>query len=76
MKSQSTIDNLKSKIRNYWPLIKSIQTGLLLATGIAGYLGAHVHSSFAILMGVAGSLFLAIAAAPSSTCGMTATSMR
>ena len=25
------------KVRLYWPLIKSLQTGLLLSTGIAGY---------------------------------------
>ena len=31
----------KIKIALYWPLIKSLQTGLLLATGIAGYLSAH-----------------------------------
>jgi protoheme IX farnesyltransferase len=60
MKNQSAISNLKSKIRHYWSLIKSLQTGLLLATGIAGYLSAHLQPSPATLLGVAGSLFLAI----------------
>jgi heme o synthase len=51
---------LKIKVRLYWPLIKSLQTGLLLSTGIAGYLSAHTHPSLLILLGVAGSLFLSI----------------
>jgi protoheme IX farnesyltransferase len=47
-------------LRNYVPLLKSLQTGLLLATGIAGYLSAHLQPSPATLLGVTGSLFLAI----------------
>jgi protoheme IX farnesyltransferase len=39
--SQSKIEILKSKIRSYWPLIKSLQTGLLVATGLAGYMSAR-----------------------------------
>jgi protoheme IX farnesyltransferase len=55
---QSNISNLKSK---YWPLIKGLQTGLLLATGLAGYMSArcpifHIPT----LLGLSGSLFLAI----------------
>ncbi|MHC1739884.1 MAG: protoheme IX farnesyltransferase [Anaerolineaceae bacterium] len=30
--------NIVTKIRLYWPLIKSLQTGLLVATGLAGYM--------------------------------------
>lgn len=30
-----------TKIRLYWPLIKSLQTGLLVATGLAGYVTAR-----------------------------------
>lgn len=30
-----------AKIRLYWPLIKSLQTGLLIATGLAGYMSAR-----------------------------------
>ncbi len=29
------------KIRLYWPLIKSLQTGLLVSTGLAGYMSAR-----------------------------------
>ena len=48
------------KIKLYWPLIKSTQTGLLLATGIAGYLSANSHGSWTILLGLLASLFFAI----------------
>lgn len=32
---------ISSKIKLYWPLIKSLQTGLLVATGLAGYMSAR-----------------------------------
>lgn len=49
------------RLRRYWPLIKSLQTGLLLATGVAGYLSAvHPAGGWLTLLGLAGSLFLAI----------------
>ena len=51
---------ITSKIRLYWPLIKSLQTGLLLATGMAGYLSSHPPFSIPILLGLCASLFLAI----------------
>lgn len=58
---QSAICNLQSAFRRYWPLIKSLQTGLLLATGIAGYLSAHnPNGTWLTLLGMMGSLFLAI----------------
>jgi protoheme IX farnesyltransferase len=41
MSIQSTTQPPKSKIRLYWPLIKSLQTGLLVATGLAGYMSAR-----------------------------------
>lgn len=55
---QLSIYNLKSK---YWPLIKGLQTGLLLATGLAGYMSArcpifHIPT----ILRLSGSLFLAI----------------
>ena len=31
----------KPRLRLYWPLIKSLQTGLLLSTGLAGYMSAR-----------------------------------
>ena len=48
------------RIRLYWPLIKSLQTGLLLATGIAGYLSSRPPFNISLLLGLAVSLFLAI----------------
>ncbi len=51
---------IANKIRLYWPLIKSLQTGLLLATGIAGYLSSRPPFSIPALLGLAASLFLAI----------------
>jgi protoheme IX farnesyltransferase len=54
------MDTVKNKIRLYWPLIKSLQTGLLLATGIAGYLSSRPPFNIALLLGLAVSLFLAI----------------
>ncbi|MRS05863.1 protoheme IX farnesyltransferase, partial [bacterium] len=51
---------ISKKIKQYLPLIKTLQTGLLLATGIAGYLSAHTRPSLITLVEVAGSLFLAI----------------
>jgi len=48
------------KISLYWPLIKSLQTGLLLATGIAGYLSSRPPFSISLLLGLSVSLFLAI----------------
>ncbi|MEA3288169.1 MAG: protoheme IX farnesyltransferase [Candidatus Marinimicrobia bacterium] len=52
----------RSKLGNYWSLIKSLQTGLLLFTGIAGYTSAQcpVGESSQII-GLSISLFLAIA---------------
>jgi heme o synthase len=51
---------LVKKIALYIPLIKSTQTGLLLATGIAGYLSAHTPVNIPVLIGMSISLFLAI----------------
>jgi protoheme IX farnesyltransferase len=48
------------KLRLYWPLIKSLQTGLLLATGIAGYLSSRPPFDVSVLLGLIVSLFLAI----------------
>ena len=48
------------RLRLYWPLIKSLQTGLLLATGLAGYLSSRPPFSLSFLLGLTVSLFLAI----------------
>ena len=49
-----------AKLRVYWPLIKSLQTGLLLSTGIAGYMSAHTPFHVPTFLGLTASLFLAI----------------
>ncbi len=52
---------LKSLKNRYWPLIKSLQTGLLLMTGLAGYMSSRcpvLH--WRTLMGLTASLFLAV----------------
>jgi protoheme IX farnesyltransferase len=51
---------MTTKIRLYWPLIKSLQTGLLLATGIAGYLSSRPPFDIWLLSGLSISLVLAI----------------
>src|SRR5215467_7818152 len=51
---------LGGAIRLYWPLIKSLQTGLLLSTGIAGYLSSRPPFSISLLLGLIVSLVLAI----------------
>lgn len=48
------------KLKLYIPLIKSLQTGLLLATGMAGYLSARIPFNIPVLIGMSVSLFLAI----------------
>lgn len=48
------------KIKLYIPLIKSTQTGLLLSTGMAGYLSAHAPIHIPTLIAMSVSLFLAI----------------
>lgn len=50
------------KFRLYWPLTKPLQSGLLLATGLAGYMSARCPIfSMPTLLGLSASLFLAIA---------------
>jgi len=53
---------IKNKLSTYWLLTKSLQTGLLLSTGVAGFMSARcpvIHWS--TLFGLVISLFLAIA---------------
>lgn len=53
---------LTTKFRFYWPLTKPLQSGLLLATGVAGYMSARCPVfHIGTILGLAGSLFLAIA---------------
>ncbi len=58
---RAAVHILHTALSRYWPLIKSLQTGLLLATGIAGYLSAHSpQGNWPTALGMIGSLFLAI----------------
>ena len=51
---------VRSRLRDYASLIKSLQTGLLLMTGMAGYLSAHAAMRWGQFLGLIPSLFLAI----------------
>src|SRR5215211_8579519 len=51
---------IANKIRSYVPLIKSLQTGLLLSTGVAGYLSSRPPLSLPLLFSLMITLFLAI----------------
>ena len=61
MQAQLSITNIRSKLSLYIPLIKSLQTSLLLLTGIAGYLSAHTTVNWLHFWQMLPSLFLAIA---------------
>lgn len=55
------LNQLRSKVIVYWSMTKSMQTGLLVVTGLAGYISSrcpimHIER----LLVVAGSLFLAV----------------
>jgi protoheme IX farnesyltransferase len=53
---------LKTKFHLYWPLTKSLQTGLLLSTGLAGYMTARCPvMHWYDFLGLGISLFMAIA---------------
>jgi protoheme IX farnesyltransferase len=50
-----------TKLRPYWSLIKSLQTGLLLSTGLAGYMSARCPVfNLGTMVGLGVSLFLSI----------------
>lgn len=52
---------MKRRLRAYWTLIKSLQTGLLLITGIAAYLSARCPvTTWETVLALTVSLFLAI----------------
>jgi protoheme IX farnesyltransferase len=61
MSVNSSWKRIRSEARLYWSLLKSPQTFLLLVTGLAGFMSSRCPwFNFPTLMGVAGSLFLAI----------------
>jgi protoheme IX farnesyltransferase len=55
------LSKYRSKLRTYWSLIKSLQTGLLLLTGLTGYMSARCpFLTWQTLLVLAASLFLSI----------------
>jgi len=55
------ISSFKRIKRKYFPLVKSLQTALLLITGIAGYMSARCPAhNITTVLGLAGSLLLSI----------------
>jgi len=55
------VNIVKTKIRLYWPLIKSLQTGLLLITGLTGYISSRCPvTNLQSVLAITGSLLLAI----------------
>jgi len=55
------MNKIKAKLRIYWPLIKGLQTGLLMTTGLAGYMSARCPiTAPSTMLGLALSLFLTI----------------
>ncbi|MCF6238241.1 MAG: UbiA family prenyltransferase, partial [Candidatus Marinimicrobia bacterium] len=52
---------ISTKFRHYWPLIKSLQTGLLILTGLTGYVSARCPVyNLTTLLSVVGTLFLTV----------------
>lgn len=52
---------LRTKLKQYWPLIKSMQTALLTVTGIAGYMSARCpFTHWTTMTGLIASLLLSI----------------
>jgi len=50
-----------SHLKRFWPLIKSLQTGLLLITGLAGFMSTRCPiTNWQTILALSGSLFLAI----------------
>jgi protoheme IX farnesyltransferase len=65
--SKDNVNSVLSKFRLYWPLTKSLQTSLLLSTGLAGYMSARcpvmhwytfLELTVSLFMAIAGSTIL------------------
>jgi len=55
------VKKLRTKLKQYWPLIKSMQTALLTVTGIAGYMSARCpFTHWTTMTGLIASLLLYI----------------
>lgn len=59
-----SVKSIAAKIRKFWPLIKSLQTGLLVATGLAGYMSARCP---VFNLGTLAGLFVSLSAAISGS---------
>ena len=52
---------IRAKLKLYWPLIKSLQPGLLLITGLAGIMSTRCpFTNWQTVLALTGSLFLAV----------------
>jgi len=52
---------IKARLKLYLPLIKSLQTGLLLVTGVTGFVSARCPvTSWKMIIGLVGSMFLTV----------------
>ena len=55
------MNKIRTKLKQYWPLIKSMQTALLTVTGIAGYMSARCpFTHWTTMTGLVASLLLSI----------------
>jgi protoheme IX farnesyltransferase len=55
------VNKIRIKLKQYWPLIKSMQTALLTVTGIAGYMSARCpFTHWTTMTGLIASLLLSI----------------
>jgi heme o synthase len=58
---ENNVNRLKVKLRLYLPLIKSLQTALLITTGLAGYMSARCPvTTIPTMLGLGASLLLSI----------------
>jgi protoheme IX farnesyltransferase len=58
----AVLRGIQAKARLYWPLTKSLQTGLLLSTGLAGYMSARCPvTHWYDFLGLGLSLYLSVA---------------
>ncbi len=54
-------NSIFTKLKHYWPLIKSLQTGLLILTGLAGYVSSRCPVyNLTTITSLIGSLFLTV----------------
>ncbi len=58
---RSSLRALPRKLRAYWALIKDLQTGLLLITGLAGFMSGHpTQPTWPEVLSLLGTLFLTV----------------